>query len=331
MVLPIEATLEAVADATGTAAASWVVPTGKTVELSRLIAEGNSVVQPPSSEEGSMRFRGQYSGIGPLRWSHNFTEPMEAIKGMSRTGELAGGWSNSTAILPDPSGFKPPFSHMAFARLQGNADATFLDFDASKIPALSGIQITMVEAWVMAWSDFEPGSYPVMGTRVTPIMVGQLQVGNRRRWHKLQGYMAAGSFLTSFAIGARKDATLPAWRHNEVHVTGLRVYGRSADQVYILNDTVTHRGYVWLCVMSGTVQEPGMGTDWEQIEGTMATVGNPELRVLRNGVLMDHTGNANADVSSGNTVTLNAGDVIRAHWSKCSGGASMRLTIEGMG
>lgn len=64
--------------------------------------------------------------------------------------------------------------------------------------------------------------------------------------------------------------------------------------------------------------------------GTSST-GAPELRVYRNGVLVDSTGGANNDTSESNGIPLQAGDQVRAAWEACSPGAQMTLVIEGTG
>ncbi|NUS02108.1 MAG: hypothetical protein HOV97_06040 [Nonomuraea sp.] len=57
----------------------------------------------------------------------------------------------------------------------------------------------------------------------------------------------------------------------------------------------------------------------------------PELRVYRNGAMVDATGNANADTSESAGIALAVGDQVRAEWSSCSVGAAMLLTMEGSG
>lgn len=85
-----------------------------------------------------------------------------------------------------------------------------------------------------------------------------------------------GEHLIRLAFQVDRNTTAG---HNNVHFSKISFPVEDTDLSYNYGDTVRYNNSTWLCLVSGTEQEPGVGTDWVDLEsGTVskftASIGN---------------------------------------------------------
>lgn len=340
MAQQVQQALEAVADGTGTCEAVWAVPVGRPWRLTRMAATGNTLVLPPSPEENSQRYRGVWNGDGPLIYSQDFSAGPTLPAGFAYNGSAGNsGRINMGAVPSRADDTKPAYTYAWL--LDGNYKGFYVT--GSQLAGTSGKIITRVAAWMASRYDY---SFNHNYQTRAAVKIGGTNswLGSPSRFPDLPGitkwqeasvrpsgadvWNFRGINQNSFLINPLEPEV--EYVSHEAWITGLRVWGKAAEDQYVLNDTVAHEGYLYVCTLDNTAATPGTDSTWERIEGTQSSTGYPHLLVYRNGSLIDSSGNANSDLSEC-SIDLNAGDVIRAVWSRCSGGARMRLVLDGDG
>lgn len=311
--------IEGQANAAGECEAAWAVPTNRPVTATRMACSGNSQITPPGAQSGQ-RYRGIWSN-GYLVYSQLFSQATLMPPGFTVNN---GAYTYLRVAAGAPNGL-PDWNYAG--QVQGDVVFGYPIWTMTKadIPQLDGFTDLELTAMIR----IKGGA----GRQAQAFINGGIH-WTSASWCASDGAWNAWEKVTlPIGTAATWDFRVSNFSHytpEAIQLAGIKINGKAASETYQINDVVYWGGYLWVCLAAGTTSEPtGPNNDWMQVPGIASSSGYPELRVFRNGTLIDASGNANADISDSMSIDFNPGDVIRANWRNCSPGARMRLAIDG--